>query len=89
MEPRWLPSGDLFYRVGYRWWTTRVSTTGTPAWDPPRKVFETEDFIDTAGWSYDVSNDGQRLLIVKRTHPLVRSKIEVITTWTAMLERTN
>jgi serine/threonine-protein kinase len=89
MEPRWLPSGDLFYRVGYRWWTTRVSTTGTPAWDPPRKVFETEDFIDTAGWSYDVSNDGQRLLIVKRTHPLVRSKIEVITNWTAMLERTN
>jgi serine/threonine-protein kinase len=86
-EPRWLPSGDLYYRLGNSWWTTRVSTKGDPRWDPPRKVFEMEDFIDTRGWSYDVSRDGQRLLALKRTRPPVRSKIDVITNWTGLLDQ--
>ncbi len=38
-------------------------------WDPPRLVFGTE-FIDTPGISYDVSRDGQRLLVVKRARPV-------------------
>ena len=85
-DPRWLPTGSLFYRTGNRWWTTSVSTAGAPRWNPPRKVFEAEDFIHSAGWSYDVSRDGRRLLVVMRTHPLVRSKIEVVSNWPALLE---
>lgn len=79
-EPRWNPSGDLYYRNGNRWFTTRVSTESTPRWEPPRLVFDT-DFIDTPGMSYDVSPDGQRLLVVKRTRPIVNSKINFMVNW--------
>jgi len=80
MEPRWKPSGVLFYRNGHRWFSTHVSTTSEPRWDPPHFVFDTE-FIDTPGWSYDISRDGQRLLVVKRTHPASSLKINVIANW--------
>src|SRR5438093_9989188 len=39
-------------------------TIAPPRGDPPRLVFDT-DFIDTPGMSYDISADGQRLLVVK------------------------
>jgi len=49
-------------------------------------VFDTE-FIDTPGTSYDVSGDGQRLLVVKRAHAVVQSRIEVVANWFELLER--
>ena len=86
IEPRWKPSGELFYRNGHKWYSTRVVTTPTLRWDPPKLVFDTE-FLDTPGMSYDVSPDGQRLLVVKRAHSGVTSRIEVVTNWFALLER--
>lgn len=86
MEPRWKPTGELFYRNGRRWFSTRVSTSPEPHWDPPRLVFDT-DFIDTPGMSYDVSKDGQRLLVVKRTKPVTPSRIEILANWFEILER--
>ncbi|MCH8890078.1 MAG: aminotransferase class III-fold pyridoxal phosphate-dependent enzyme, partial [Myxococcales bacterium] len=44
IEPLWHPSGELFYRRGDRWFSTRVSTAPELRWDPPRQVFE-KDFI--------------------------------------------
>ncbi len=79
-EPRWKPSGELFYRNGHRWFSTHVSIGPEPHWDPPRLVFDTE-FIDTPGLSYDVSRDGQRLLVVKRAQPVSQSKINLIVNW--------
>jgi Tol biopolymer transport system component len=86
IEPRWKPSGDLYYRDAYRWYSTHISTNPAPRWDPPRLVFDTE-FIDTPGTSYDVSGDGQRLLVVKRAHAVVQSRIEVVANWFELLER--
>ena len=86
IEPRWTPSGELFYRAGAKWYSTMVSTTPEPTWDRPRLAFETE-FIDTPGLSYDVSSDGQRLLVVKRARPVERSRIEIIPNVFAKLER--
>jgi len=86
MEPRWKPSGELFYRNGHRWFSTHVSTNPEPRWDPPRLVFDT-DFIDTPGISYDVSKDGQRLLVVKRTRQVSQSRIEILANWFEILER--
>ena len=80
IEPRWNPSGELFYRNGHRWFSTHVSIGPEPHWDPPRLVFDTE-FIDTPGMSYDVSRDGQRLLVVKRAQPVSQSKINLIVNW--------
>jgi hypothetical protein len=84
IEPRWKPSGDLFYRKGGRWFSTRVSTQPELHWDPPRLTFET-DFIDTPGTSYDISSDGQRLLVVKRTEPTLQSRINIVVNWPADL----
>src|SRR5262245_42216787 len=86
VEPRWKPSGELFYRSGRRWFSTHVLTNPEPRWDPPRLVFDT-DFIDTPGLSYDVSSDGQRLLVVKRGQPVSQSKINIVVNWSDVLSR--
>jgi serine/threonine-protein kinase len=85
IEARWKPSGVLYFRNGHRWYETKVTTQPEPRWDPPRQVFDV-DFIDTDGYSYDVSRDGQRLLVVKRDHPMETSRIELITNWARLLE---
>lgn len=86
-ETVWCGCGDLFYRWGSRWFSTRVSTNGHVRWDPPRQAFET-DFVDTPGVSYDVSPDGRRLLVVKPVEPAVQTKIHlVVTNWEAWVGR--
>ena len=85
-EPRWCWSCDeLFYRLGSQVYSTRVSFAPDFEWETAAKVFEVEGFIDTPGWSYDVSPDGERLLVVVRPRELPRSTIHVIQNWTAVL----
>ena len=80
-EPRWMPNGDLYYRDGGRWFSTRVVTTGSePQWERPQLVFDTE-FIDTPGMSWAVSADGRRLLVVKRTESISPTTINLIVNW--------
>jgi eukaryotic-like serine/threonine-protein kinase len=79
-EPRWKPSGELYYRNGNRWFSTHVYTKPEPHWDPPRIAFETE-FIDTPGMSYDVTPDGERLLVVKRAQTIAPTRIEILQNW--------
>jgi hypothetical protein len=86
IEPRWCRCGELFYRKGAVWLSTRISTQHELRWDPPHVAFQT-DFIDTPGTSYDVSPDGQRLLVVKRATPDIRNKLHVITNWYANLQK--
>jgi serine/threonine-protein kinase len=85
IEARWKTSGVLYFRNGHRWYETKVTTQPEPRWDPPRQVFDV-DFIDTDGYSYDVTRDGQRLLVVKRDRPMETSRIELITNWARLLE---
>ncbi len=85
IEPRWKPSGELYYRNGHQWYETKVTTVGGEArWETPRLVFDVA-FIDTPDYSYDVSRDGRRLLVAKREHPIQTSRIEVITNWGKLL----
>lgn len=60
------PSVELIYRKGNRWMASAVSLSPKLSWEPPRVVFQT-DSIDTDGIAYDITPDGQRLLVVKRT----------------------
>jgi len=85
VEPRWKPSGELFYRSGRRWFSTHVTTDPQPRWDPPRVAFES-DFIDTPGISYDVSRDGRRLLVVVRARPVSQSRIGLVVNWTGAVK---
>lgn len=75
-----------FYRSGNRWFSVRIRTAPRLQWDAPHLRFET-DFIDTPGRSYDVSSDGKRLLVVKRTEPDIRTRIDLVLNWTAALPR--
>jgi hypothetical protein len=87
IEPRWRwECNELFYRRGNQWFSTRVTLKPELSWEPPRLTFET-DFIDTPGRSYDVSPDGQRLLVVKRTREPTRTKIHIVHNWFDELER--
>jgi DNA-binding winged helix-turn-helix (wHTH) protein/dipeptidyl aminopeptidase/acylaminoacyl peptidase len=80
VEPVWSGTGELFYRVGRRW--RRVFVSGAPLRiSEPRPAFETH-FVDTPGVSYDVSNDGRRLLVVKRAHDDGTSSLHVRVNWT-------
>ena len=87
-EPVWCQScGELFYRDGNQWMTSKVTTSPELSWEPPQLAFETKDFIDTPGRSYAVSADGQRLLVVKRARELERAKIHVVVNWFDELTR--
>jgi hypothetical protein len=86
VEAVWCRCGELFYRKGNRWFSTKISTTPELHWDPPRLAFETE-FIDNVGNSYDISSDGQRLLVAKRVEPTVQTKLHIVTNWFEALKR--
>ncbi|MGQ0736928.1 MAG: protein kinase domain-containing protein [Acidobacteriota bacterium] len=89
IEPHWNANGELLYRVGQRWWSTRVTTEASLSWNPnpPALVFDTE-FIDTPGNSFKVSADGQRLLVVKAVEPrTVRTAINIVVNWPETLRR--
>jgi hypothetical protein len=58
VEPLWLSSFELLFRVGVAWYMVRVDPlTGEPAGPP---VFWARDprFSDTSGWSHRVTSDG-------------------------------
>jgi serine/threonine-protein kinase len=80
LETVWSPSGELFYRSGDRFMSVEIRTEPELTWSAPRVAFET-DFIDTAGRSFDVSSDGQRLYVIKQPNPPDGSRINVITNW--------
>ena len=86
VEPVWLPNGDLYWRLRNRWFVSKVTTQPELQWTPPQLAFET-DFIDTSGVSYDVSSDGQKLYVVKRTHQPVTDEIRVVQNWSEELNR--
>jgi hypothetical protein len=79
-EAVWCACGELFYRNGNQWFSTKISTRAELYWEPPKRVFQTE-FIDTPGTSYAVSPDGQRLLVVKSADPAVPTQLHIITNW--------
>ena len=86
IEPRWCRGCDeLFYRRGNQIFSVRVAFEPEFRWDAPELAFEVDDFIDTIGLSYDVTPDGQRLLVVKRAREMPRQTINLIQNWTAAL----
>jgi eukaryotic-like serine/threonine-protein kinase len=86
-EPVWCPCGELFYRYGNRWMSVRIRTNPELKWDTPSLAFET-DFIDTPGRSYDVSANGNRLLIVKHDTRDIVNRVNLVANWVELLRPT-
>ncbi len=82
IEARWCTRCNaLFYRSKNQFFSTLVQLESAFAYEPPMSVFETDRFIDTPGLSYDITSDGQRLLVVKRAREMPRTTIHVIQNW--------
>jgi hypothetical protein len=66
--------------------STTVTEQPTLSWEPPRPAFEV-DFVDTPATSYDVSRDGQRLLVLRPVESGTPSKLHLVSNWAATLAR--
>jgi len=44
---------------------------------PAKAIFEDEDWINVPGYSWDMSPDGKRFLIIRRTSPKTSNEIKI------------
>ncbi len=58
---------ELFYRVGTSYWTVPVETEGDFSHRRPELLFQGAFFFQTSGRTWDVSPDGERFLMIKRS----------------------
>jgi serine/threonine-protein kinase len=88
-EARWSTKGDeLYYRNGAVWMAVPVTTTPTFKAGESRTIFR-GPYINVPGFSYDVSPDGQRFLVLQpedsQEKPI--TELQVIFNWTEELKR--
>ena len=88
----WAPSGkELFYLQGRAtMMTVPVQTTSTFVAGNPQKLFAGDWFVGVSGRSYDVTQDGQRFLIVKNTlvgRNATARTITAVVNWTQELKQ--
>ncbi|HXV61983.1 MAG TPA: hypothetical protein VEK15_14895, partial [Vicinamibacteria bacterium] len=86
VEPVWCDNGELLYRVGNQWMVVSITTGPELSWEPPRPIFSS-DFIDTPRGTWDVTSDGQRVFIFRRTSEDERTKFRLVTNWFSELKR--
>ena len=80
-EPKWCRKcNEIVFRNGNRWFSTEVLAGSAFDWKPPRMILQTS-FNDSPGPSFDLSPDGQRILVVKRKDEGPRDAIRVIHSW--------
>jgi hypothetical protein len=90
-EPRWARNGkQLFYRWGDQVWVVDVRTDGGFSTGKPRLLFERPGYSPaTAIRGYDLSQDGQRFLMVKREQrkPTPVTEMILVQNWFEELKR--
>lgn len=77
IEATWSRRGELFYRLGDRFFGVETTLGDNFTWTPPKLAFEIS-FLDTPGFSYDVTSDGQRLYTIVQAEPDIEDRIHVI-----------
>ncbi|HJO11320.1 MAG TPA: hypothetical protein QGI39_04685 [Gammaproteobacteria bacterium] len=79
IEPVWCRECDeIFFRNGNQWFASKVSLEPELSIAPPQPVWDVPGFVDTGGRSYDVSRDGQRLLVLRSVNPPVRTSLKLV-----------
>lgn len=80
-EPRWTADGQsIIYRSGQQWMKVDIIDADKLEVSQPKLIFE-GDYVNIGGFSFDVSNDGDRYLLVKGTPYKTASEIKVIKDW--------
>ncbi len=77
IEAQWAANGELFWRLGDRWYVVETTTGETFEWTQPELAFEIP-FLDTPGRSYVVTSDGQRLYTIVQAEADIVDRIHVI-----------
>jgi serine/threonine-protein kinase len=87
-ESRWTQNGkELFFRFGNKWMAAKVNTGNKFDVEKPQVLFE-GPYINIPGYSYDVSPDGQRFLVIEGPEQgLAVGQLSVITNWFEELKR--
>lgn len=85
-EPLWSPQGDrLYYRYRNTWYVAAVNQStghvGTP------EEFISGPFVNVPGYSYDVSPDGERLLLILGPSEETTNHIRVIRDFLSEIKR--
>ncbi len=86
----WSPNGrELFYLAPNGLSSVAVTTNGSFAAGRPIRLIESRYFAETAfiGRTYDVSRDGQRFLMIKRSSSTVDPEIVAVQHWNEELKR--
>ena len=88
-EPLWArKAGLLFYRQGDGMMVVDITTTPAVAVGKPRRLFEKRYNRSVGFWpNYDVTPDGQRLLMVKNSTSDAPTRINVVLNWLDELTR--
>jgi serine/threonine protein kinase len=90
-EPLWAKNGkQLFYRGDDQMWVADVRTDGGFSTSKPRLLFEKPGYVTSRPVrSYDISLDGQRLLMAKREEikPTPATEMILVQNWTEELKR--
>ncbi|MBA3231929.1 MAG: protein kinase [Acidobacteria bacterium] len=86
-EPVWSRDGrELFYRIGYKWMAVEVGSGPDFTAGSPRLLFEAP-YQNLSGFSYDVTPDGERFLMVQLPDTGPQRRVNVILNWFAELRR--
>ena len=88
-EPIWArKTGELFYRLGNAMMVVAITTAPTVSVGKPRQLFERAYNRTNSFWpNYDVSPDGQRVLMIKGIAPEAPRRINVVINWAEELKR--
>lgn len=79
LEPRWCDQcGAVFFRRKSQFLMAATRTEPVFSYDPPLVAFEVDGFVDTPGLSFDITADGQRLLVVKRAREMPLTTIYLL-----------
>jgi len=87
-EPIWSPTRDeLYYRFGREWMVVEYDASPDFTPGPPRLLFD-GDYVNVSGFSYDVSPDGERFLLLRRHGKAEKlTRLNVVTNWFGELDR--
>jgi Tol biopolymer transport system component len=88
-EPLWASrSGELFYRNGSKMMAVRIRTGSGIEVDAPSLLFEGDYYRSQINSrSYDVTADGQRLVMIKTPEASAARHVNVVLNWFEELER--
>lgn len=81
-EARWSQNGkEIFFRFGNKWMAAGVNIEGEFRSEKPQFLFE-GPYINIPGYSYDVSPDGRRFLVLEAAEQESKVRqLHVITNW--------